>query len=80
MLLCTKQKEFCNIDRNSPIYAEYIKILNAELICVMGCTEPIVIAYASAVAKKHLGCLAERCLIEVSGTIIKCSHTQYRRP
>ncbi|WP_418564875.1 serine dehydratase subunit alpha family protein, partial [Phascolarctobacterium faecium] len=37
----------------------------------MGCTEPIAIAYAGAIAREHLGCLPERVEIEVSGNIIK---------
>lgn len=59
------------MDRNSPIYAEYVKILHAELIPAMGCTEPIAIAYASSVARQHLGSLPRCCLIEASGNIIK---------
>ena len=40
-----------NIERNDHIYTEYIKILKAELIPAMGCTEPISIAYAAAKAR-----------------------------
>ncbi len=29
----------------------YIKVLEEELICAMGCTEPIAIAYAAATAR-----------------------------
>lgn len=46
-------------------------MLKEELIPAMGCTEPIAIAYAGAIARKHLGCLPERVEIEVSGNIIK---------
>lgn len=37
----------------------------------MGCTEPIAIAYAGAVAKKVLGTMPERVLVEASDNIIK---------
>ena len=37
----------------------------------MGCTEPIAIAYAGAVARETLGCLPDEMDIQVSGNIIK---------
>lgn len=52
-------------------YQDYINVLKEELIPAMGCTEPIAIAYAGAIARDHLGCLPERVEIEVSGNIIK---------
>lgn len=52
-------------------YQDYISVLKEELIPAMGCTEPIAIAYAGAIAREHLGCLPERVEIEVSGNIIK---------
>lgn len=52
-------------------YQDYINVLKEELIPAMGCTEPIAIAYAGAIAREHLGCLPERVEIEVSGSIIK---------
>lgn len=52
-------------------YQDYINVLKEELIPAMGCTEPIAIAYARAIAREHLGCLPERVEIEVSGNIIK---------
>lgn len=52
-------------------YQDYINVLKEELIPAMGCTEPIAIAYAGAIAREHLGCLLERVEIEVSGNIIK---------
>ncbi len=53
------------------IYNEYLKILKEELIPALGCTEPIAIAYASAVARKTLGCLPEWIVVHSSGNIIK---------
>lgn len=52
-------------------YQDYINVLKEDLIPAMGCTEPIAIAYAGAIAREHLGCLPERVEIEVSGNIIK---------
>ena len=52
-------------------YQDYVKILEEELIPAMGCTEPIAIAYAGAVARKTLGELPDTLDIKVSGNIIK---------
>jgi L-cysteine desulfidase len=57
--------------KDDPRYANYIQILTEELIPAMGCTEPASIAYAAALARKELGCLPERVLVELSGNIIK---------
>lgn len=52
-------------------YQDYVSVLKEELIPAMGCTEPIAIAYAGAIARKHLGQLPDKVRIEVSGNIIK---------
>lgn len=52
-------------------YAVYVEALKAELIPAMGCTEPIAIAYASAVCKEQLGGFPEQVDIFVSRNIIK---------
>jgi Uncharacterized conserved protein len=52
-------------------YHEYVTILEKELVPALGCTEPIAIAYASAVAKKTLGCIPEKIIAACSGNIIK---------
>ena len=36
-------------------YDDYVAILREELVTALGCTEPIAIAYASAVARRILG-------------------------
>ncbi|MDE7307009.1 MAG: hypothetical protein K2N33_06440 [Clostridia bacterium] len=56
---------------NETAYANYIKILNEELLPAMGCTEPISVAYAAALAREALGSLPERVEISVSGNILK---------
>ncbi len=49
----------------------YLDILKEELVPAMGCTEPISVAYAAALARKVLGTLPERVEIIVSANIIK---------
>ena len=53
------------------IYKGYIDILEEELVPAMGCTEPIAVAYASAVAARALGARPDKVEIRVSGNIIK---------
>ena len=52
-------------------YQTYVKILKNELVPAMGCTEPISLAYAAAVARNTLGYLPERIEVYASGSIIK---------
>lgn len=52
-------------------YEKYTAILKKELVPAFGCTEPIAIAYASAVARRTLGELPERIHALCSGNIIK---------
>ncbi|MDE7223970.1 MAG: L-serine ammonia-lyase, iron-sulfur-dependent, subunit alpha [Acetatifactor sp.] len=49
----------------------YIALIKEELIPAMGCTEPIALAYGSAIARRVLGQLPERIKVVVSGNIIK---------
>lgn len=49
----------------------YIEILQQELIPAMGCTEPIAVAYAAALAGKYLPCAPETVTVCVSSNIIK---------
>ncbi len=46
-------------------------ILNEELVCALGCTEPIAVAYAAALATETLGCEPEHIAASCSGNIIK---------
>ena len=49
----------------------FCAMLNRELICALGCTEPIAVAYASALARRVLGAEPERLAVRCSGNIIK---------
>lgn len=49
----------------------YVSILHEELVPAMGCTEPIAVAYAGAVARAALGTMPDRVELAVSGNIIK---------
>ena len=59
------------MDRNDIVYQTYLEILRRELICAMGCTEPIALAFCAAKARAVLGAIPDRILVEVSGNIIK---------
>ena len=56
---------------SNEIYQTYVDILREELTPAFGCTEPIAVAYCSALARRTLGTLPEKIFIEASGNIIK---------
>ncbi len=49
----------------------YLKILREELVPAMGCTEPIAVAYAAALARRALGAEPESMTVRASANIIK---------
>ena len=53
------------------LYSAYVKILEEELVPAMGCTEPIAVAYAAALARKALGEMPQSVEVHVSANIIK---------
>lgn len=59
------------MNRNDIIYKTYVEILRRELICAMGCTEPVALAYCAAKARATLGVLPDRIVVEASGNVIK---------
>lgn len=56
---------------DAQIYNNYVQILEKELVPALGCTEPIAVAYAGAVAARVLGRFPERITVAASGNIIK---------
>lgn len=56
---------------DAKLYRTYVEILEQELVPAMGCTEPIAIAYAAALARQTLGARPEKVVLRVSGNIIK---------
>ena len=52
-------------------YCHFLDILKEELVPAMGCTEPIAVAYAAALAAAELPGRPERVEICVSSNIIK---------
>ena len=59
------------MEKTNVKYEAYVKILEEELKPAMGCTEPIALAYAAALARKVLGEMPEKVAIGASGSIIK---------
>ncbi|MCI7813145.1 MAG: L-serine ammonia-lyase, iron-sulfur-dependent, subunit alpha [Lachnospiraceae bacterium] len=53
------------------VYRTYCEILREELIPATGCTEPIAIAYAAAIARDRLGCMPKKMKVGLSRNIIK---------
>lgn len=56
---------------NEKIYKSCVTVLQEELLPAMGCTEPIAVAYAAAMARRTLGEMPDRVEISVSGNILK---------
>jgi L-cysteine desulfidase len=59
------------VDTNEIFAEACIRILREELIASLGCTEPSSIAFAASRARETLGCFPERCVVEISGNMLK---------
>jgi L-cysteine desulfidase len=59
------------MQRGDAAYRAYTAVLRAELVPAMGCTEPIAVAYAAALARDLAGGRPDRVRVEASGSIIK---------
>ena len=64
-------KEVTKMGVSKEVYQACVDILHEELRPAMGCTEPIAVAYAGALARKTLGMMPDRVELVVSGNIIK---------
>jgi len=53
------------------LYEAFVAILEEELVPAMGCTEPIAVAYAAALARQTLGEMPDRAQVWVSANILK---------
>lgn len=59
------------MEQRKEFYHAYTEILKEELMAAMGCTEPIALAYAAAIARRELNELPDKVLVQTSGSIIK---------
>lgn len=59
------------MERQDRVYQDLVAILHKELIPAMGCTEPVAVAYAGALARELLGGLPERVEVKASGNLVK---------
>ena len=59
------------MDKTESVYQTYVRILEQELVCAMGCTEPVALAFCAAKARSVLGVIPDRIIVEASGNIIK---------
>ncbi|UTH74053.1 serine dehydratase subunit alpha family protein [Chromobacterium sp. IIBBL 290-4] len=58
-------------ERDANLWAEFVKALKQEVVPALGCTEPISLALASALAARHLGKQPERIEAWVSANLMK---------
>jgi len=59
---------YVHMERECNKYCNYVQILKEELLPAMGCTEPIALAYAAAVARKALGQMPDKVVVAASGS------------
>ena len=63
-----------NVNHTSPrpaLWDEFLKAIRHEVIPAIGCTEPVSLALASAIATRHLGCLPDKIEALVSPNLMK---------
>ncbi len=59
------------MEKHDALYERYLNILREELVPAMGCTEPIAVAYAAAIARDALGGAPDAVEVRVSPNILK---------
>ncbi|WP_432723516.1 L-serine ammonia-lyase, iron-sulfur-dependent, subunit alpha [Jeongeupia wiesaeckerbachi] len=56
---------------NTSLWPEFIKAIHKEVVPALGCTEPVSLALASAIARRELGAFPERIVAKVSPNLMK---------
>ena len=64
-------KEVLSVEKHNPLWQEFIKAVKKEVVPALGCTEPISLALAAALAAKQLGKTVERVEAKVSANLLK---------
>lgn len=59
------------MQRGDKVYRDLLNILHEELVPAMGCTEPVAVAYASALARELLGVSPTQVEVVASGNLVK---------
>jgi len=59
------------LDFQRRLWPEFIQAIKHEVVPALGCTEPISLALASAIATRHLGSVPERIEARVSANLMK---------
>lgn len=59
------------MSNSTELFDKYVAILQEELVPAFGCTEPIAIAYAAAMAREQLGEFPDRIEVQCSGNVVK---------
>ncbi|TDR79793.1 serine dehydratase subunit alpha family protein [Paludibacterium purpuratum] len=59
------------MDAETPLWQEFIKAVRKEVVPALGCTEPISLALAAAIARQRLGVRPERIVAAVSPNLMK---------
>lgn len=60
-----------SVETMNPLWEEFIKAVKKEVVPALGCTEPISLALAAALAAKQLGKPVERIEAKVSANLLK---------
>ena len=63
-----------NVNHTSPrpaLWDEFLKAIRHEVIPAIGCTEPVSLALASAIATRHLGSMPDKIEALVSPNLMK---------